>query len=365
MNFNTRQTKVINAEDNKILCLATAACGKTRVMTERIRVLVQEKGVKPSEIVAITFTNMAAEEMKKRLSIALGNDINGAFIGTIHSYANYICGLNKVDTKTYIANENYDELIRLAMKIPKANLPKIAHLLIDECQDLSPLEYSFFQYLIVDNIFYVGDNRQSIYGFRGCTDNYLVSMSYDPKYTKYYLNQNYRNAPNIMQFADSFLTTMQQLSPKSQAVKTQDGYINDECTFYEALEDLIESGNWGSWFILTRTNKELDRVMEVLTEKEIPCVTFKKSELSTEQLEQIMASNRVKVLTIHMSKGLERDSVIVIGAKTFNLDERKIAYVAATRAMRNLYWCPTIVKRGQAYKKRTAFNQLDNEMVEF
>ena len=45
MNFNERQKKVIYAEEPKILCLATAACGKTRVLTERVRVLIEEKNL--------------------------------------------------------------------------------------------------------------------------------------------------------------------------------------------------------------------------------------------------------------------------------------------------------------------------------
>ena len=49
MNFNIRQLKVINAEEPKILCLSSAASGKTRVLTERVRVLIEEKGVPAKE----------------------------------------------------------------------------------------------------------------------------------------------------------------------------------------------------------------------------------------------------------------------------------------------------------------------------
>lgn len=364
MEFNIRQKKVINAEEDKILCLATAACGKTRVLTERIRVLIQEKGIAPTDIVAITFTNMAAEEMRKRLSLYLGDVANTVFIGTIHSYGNSICLANNINTQRYISNEQYDEILKLAIKIPQSKLKRIGHILIDECQDLSPLEYQFFQHLLYDNIFFVGDNRQSIYGFRGCTDSYLVQMNNDALFKKYHLTENYRNAPNIIRYADDFLTSMPQISPAAIAVKTKSGNIT-ECSFYEALEELEWSQNWGTWFVLTRTNKELDNIMEILQQKEIPCVTFKKSDLTQAQLEQIMASNKVKVLTIHMSKGLENKNVIVVGAKTFNIEERKICYVAATRAENNLYWCPTIVKRGKTYKNKTVFDYSDSDIMEF
>ena len=68
MDLDIRQKKVVESEAKNILCLASAGAGKTRVLTERIRYLITKKGVDPSKIVAITFTNLAADEMKKRLS---------------------------------------------------------------------------------------------------------------------------------------------------------------------------------------------------------------------------------------------------------------------------------------------------------
>ena len=57
-------------------------------------------------IVAITFTRMAADEMRQRL----GTKSNGMFVGTIHSYANYICRLNKISNYEEITEEKYAEL---------------------------------------------------------------------------------------------------------------------------------------------------------------------------------------------------------------------------------------------------------------
>ena len=57
-----------------------------------------------------------------------------------------------------------------------------------------------------------------------------------------------------------------------------------------------------------------------------------------------MKDNRVKVLTIHSSKGLENKNVIVTGALLYSEEERKIAYVAATRAENALYWCSRVSK---------------------
>ena len=341
MNFNTRQKKVLEATEPKILCLATAACGKTRVLTERIRLLIDERGVAPEDIVAITFTNMAADEMRRRL----GDIARTAFIGTIHSYANKVCSNNNIPTQSYITNHQFDMILKKAITIPSERYPHPKHVLVDECQDLCPLEYAFLTKIPTENIFYVGDNRQAIYGFKGSTDEYLITMNKDISFTKYFLRENYRNAPAILKFADSLIDSCEQLSPPSIPVKTKNGEVIRE-SFREALEDLEYSENWGSWFILTRTNDQLTQIQETLNERYIPNITFKKGDLEdNSQLDQLMQTDRVKVLTIHSAKGLENKSVIVVGAKTFNEEERKVAYVAATRAENTLYWCPALPRR--------------------
>ena len=255
MKLNIRQKKVVEATENKILCLASAAAGKTRTLTERIRYLIEVRKVDPTGIVAITFTNMAAEEMKKRLG-AIGDK---CFIGTIHSYSNKICITNGIDTLSYLERFEFDEVLKKAISLPRFKYPEVEHLLVDECQDLSPLEYSFLNKIPTKNIFYVGDNRQMIYTFRGSTDEYLRNMYLDDNYKKYYLVENYRNAPNIIKYADSFLYSFDKLSPQSIPIKTKEGII-EECSLSEAIEELKLSKNWGSWFVLTRTNNELAEV---------------------------------------------------------------------------------------------------------
>ena len=65
MELDNRQKKVVESEASHILCLASGGAGKTRTLTERIKHLIKDKKVKPEGIVAICFTNLAAEEMKK------------------------------------------------------------------------------------------------------------------------------------------------------------------------------------------------------------------------------------------------------------------------------------------------------------
>ena len=361
MKFNVRQEKVLRATDPKILCLAGAAGGKTRILTERIKLLIEEQGVAPRDIVAITFTNMAADEMKRRL----GSIANEAFIGTVHSYGNKICVNNSISTQIYLDKYDFDTILKKAITLPSERYPHIKHLLVDECQDLSPLEYAFLEKIPTQNVFYVGDNRQAIYTFKGSTDEYLINMYKDEAYKKYYLVENYRNAIDILNFADSLIASHIRLSPKSIPVKTSRGEVI-KTSFYEALEELEYSGgNWGKWFILARTNKEIEQIQEILNKKGIPNITFKKGDLDLEELDQLMQSDRVKVLTIHSAKGLENKNVIVVGAKTYNEEERKIAYVAATRAENTLYWCPALPKRRVGRRNNTVAGTTKTDMVTF
>jgi len=315
----------------------------TTVLTERVRYLIEKRNVPPEEICAISFTNMAADEMKKRL----GNIAIGAFIGTIHSLANNTCIANGISTEKYIADTEFDMILRKALTIPKGRYPKFTHLLIDEFQDTGQLEYSFIERIPTKNFFVVADERQAIYGFKGASDIYVRNLYHDAFCKVYYLNQNYRCAPNIISYADSLIASMDKLSPKTEAIKTKDGYVSEHSTFVDALDELEWSQDWGNWFVLTRTNNELATAMTKLEERNIPYISFKKGDLDLIEMEALLKDNRVKVLTIHTAKGLENKNVIVTGARLYNEEERKIAYVAATRAEQSLYWCPSICRRGK------------------
>ena len=314
----------------------------TSCLTERIRTIIQ-KGCSPDKIVAITFTTMAAEEMKKRL----GDIAEGAFIGTIHSYANAICIANGISTEKYVADAEFDKIIEKVLTIPIKRYFPVTHLLVDEFQDTGSLEYRFIERIPTENRFYIGDERQAIYGFKGCSDEFLRMCHADISFTTYYLNQNYRCAPNILAYADSYLNTMEKISLKSEAVKTKNGIVEEDSTLLDAIEELEWAGDYQNWAVICRTNNELAAAVDFLDKRKIPNLSFKKGDLDLVEMEGLLRENKVKVLTIHTAKGLEFKKVIVIGAKTFNEEERKISYVAATRAEQALYCCPSICKRGK------------------
>jgi DNA helicase-2/ATP-dependent DNA helicase PcrA len=83
--LNPAQTAAVLHPGGPLLVLAGAGSGKTRVLTARIAHLIRERGVAPSRIFAVTFTNKAAGEMRTRVAALLGADPRGLWIGTFHS----------------------------------------------------------------------------------------------------------------------------------------------------------------------------------------------------------------------------------------------------------------------------------------
>ena len=89
-NLNANQQESVLYTDGPLLILAGAGSGKTRVITHRIAHLIYNKRIPPYAIFAVTFTNKAAGEMKKRVMNIVGSMGNSVFIKTFHSAAVYI-----------------------------------------------------------------------------------------------------------------------------------------------------------------------------------------------------------------------------------------------------------------------------------
>ena len=103
-NFTQIQKQIITTDKPKVLVASAAASGKSAVIVERLRYLL-DQGVDPFQIVAITFTNNAASVMYERLGKP-----QGLFIGTVHSYCNYLLRGGAIDTSKIIQEERFDDL---------------------------------------------------------------------------------------------------------------------------------------------------------------------------------------------------------------------------------------------------------------
>src|SRR5919205_3478870 len=83
--LNTEQREAVLHRDGPLLILAGAGSGKTRVITSRIAHLIGDGHARPEEVLAVTFTNKAAQEMRERVEALIGADCGGVWLSTFHS----------------------------------------------------------------------------------------------------------------------------------------------------------------------------------------------------------------------------------------------------------------------------------------
>lgn len=352
MELSKKQQEVVESKYSTTIVMSSAASGKTAVLTERARRIL-ENGIDPKKLVLITFTNNAAEEMRKRL----GKKAKESYIGTIHGFANYILLYNGINTYQYIQAGKFDELFEAVKKVEY--IPEFEHLLLDEAQDTDDIQWEFILKLIKPkNLFVVGDIKQEIYSFNG-KDATMFKQLYMLKDSKiFHLNENYRNGEAILQYASNLMYTKMpyEYHDNSICCSNRKGCVYKMSLDYDNISNIIEkTDNYKDWFILTRSNAQLDEIKFNLEKRNIPCVTFRQADLSNSELSKVMDSNTVKILTIHSSKGLEAKNVMVYGALYYNKSEVCTTYVAMTRAMDRLYML-TAPKHGEASKSKVKTN---------
>ena len=352
MNYNEIQKQIITTEKPHVVVASAAASGKSAVIVERLRYLL-EKGVDPFKIVAITFTNNAASVMYERLGRP-----QGLFIGTVHSYANYLLRGGAIDTTDIIKEERFDDLFEEIKQNPSC-LKHVEHLLVDEVQDSTGLQFEFFELINPDNFMYCGDIRQSIYGWNGAAPDYLIELTQRPDVTTYYMRQNFRNTPDILRFAKKFLYRLgPSYEDDSIAMREQKfsaHVVEGNYTPSEAVETLIRiseglDAEWKDWFVLCRTNADIDLFRGLFEKKNIPTDTFKQSELTNSQIQERLKENTVKILTVHSAKGMEAPYVLSYNIRAYNDEEAKLCYVSATRARDYLIWAKTPPKKKKKKK---------------
>lgn len=292
MQLSQKQLQIVNHKDGALLVEAGPGSGKTRVLIERIKCLLSSS--KRGKVLALTFSNLAADEMKDRLSEdrAFEEQLDRVTAGTIHSFCldlvqsrGNLIGLNsdmvlfesEDDRKTvlkdvflenqqlkdflvrqqdknqimqrilqliteqkkrFILPENcsindpfpliyseynrklidqnamdFDDILFFAYRILTENLSVVRvynslyrYICIDEAQDLNFAQYQVIKALCGDsfnNVMMVGDANQSIYGFNGSDSDFMTkSFVADFSPVVYKLNDNYRSAKQIVEFAN-------------------------------------------------------------------------------------------------------------------------------------------------------------------
>ena len=349
MQLTKMQEQIVKTEEPYVVVMSSAASGKSAVLVERIRYLL-EKGIDPSEIVAITFTNNAASVMYERL-----DNPEGLFIGTIHSYCNYLLRGGAIDTSNIIQQERFDDLFEEIKENPQC-IKHISHLLLDEAQDSTLEQFEFLSLLHPDNFMYVGDIKQSIYGFNGACPEYLIELKNNPEVAVFSMRANFRNASDILRFAKKFLFRLgpdyddDSVPMRVPEDRARMHVLEGEYTMEEAVNSLIfykEKFNtkWGDWFVLCRTNKDIEDFTFLFNKHNIPNDTFKQADLTNSEIEKKTKEDTVKILTVHSSKGLEAPNVLSYNIRAYNDDEARLCYVSATRAKDFLLWARTPKKK--------------------
>jgi DNA helicase-2/ATP-dependent DNA helicase PcrA len=290
--LNPAQREAVLHFEGPMLVLAGAGSGKTRVLTTRIARLIEHHGVDPSRILAVTFTNKAAGEMRERIARLLGDEPKGMWSGTFHaigarilrSSAHHVgrtssftiydeddtLGLikrimeregisqkqwspkviaslisdaknalvppaeyeslamdpvSRAAAKVYKQMEStlrtanavsFDDLLVLPVEIFRKDETTLARyrdrfqfILVDEYQDTNRAQFQFIKLLgsTHGNVVVVGDDDQSIYGWRGADIRNILDFEKEfPASSVVRLEENYRSTPDILHVANAAIT---------------------------------------------------------------------------------------------------------------------------------------------------------------
>lgn len=364
--LNERQREAVAAPPGSSLILAGAGSGKTRVLIHRIAWLIQKEALSPYSILAVTFTNKAAAEMRARLEQLLAIPARGMWVGTFHGIAHRLlrahhreAGLPQnfqildaddqlrlvkrvmisldVDEKKWPARQAlwwinsqkdeglrpssiedygdlylkthlaiyraYEEACRRGGMVDFAELLLRAHelwlknpvvlkhyqnrfaaLLVDEFQDTNTIQYAWLRVLAGDrdNLMVVGDDDQSIYGWRGAKIENIQQFTKDfSNASTVRLEQNYRSTSNILTAANGLIDqNMSRLGKElwtdmgdGDPIQLYAGYneIDEARYIVERLKSWSDSGNlYSESAILYRSNAQSRVLEEALLRAQMP-----------------------------------------------------------------------------------------------
>ena len=200
--LNDRQRKAVLHTEGPLLVMAGAGSGKTRVVTHKIAYLIEEKGIYPGNILAITFTNKAANEMKERVAKLLSVDIEHMWMGTFHSICVRILRRN-IDKIGYNSNftiyDRDDQLTLVRECIKERDLNKDNYKYSSVLAQISKLKDN-----MTDPDKYINENYSDYY-LRNIGELYAL---YEKKLKQY----------NALDFDDLLIKTVEVLKKDKEAL---------------------------------------------------------------------------------------------------------------------------------------------------
>ena len=282
--LNASQRRAVVATEGHLLVAAGPGTGKTMTMVRRCAHLLGQ-GVGPEEILAVTFTNRAAREMRERMRAFLGPEASRLFVGTLHllglkimragGEAVNLCTrdeqvrlLRSVTASARAANQaaerisrvknliaapdpetarlleayqgllraqglyDFDDLIAVparmleAGRVPPAYAGRFRHIIVDEYQDVSPAQQKLLGQLVSGGarICAVGDPDQAIYAFRGAdVQNFLSFGTAFPGAGTVVLKENYRSTGTIVKAACTVVRNNRQRIEKELCAVREEG----------------------------------------------------------------------------------------------------------------------------------------------
>ncbi|WP_346838226.1 DNA helicase II [Microbulbifer sp. SAOS-129_SWC] len=364
--LNDAQREAVAAPPCNQLVLAGAGSGKTRVLVHRIAWLMQVEGASPYSIMAVTFTNKAAKEMRARIEELLGVNTFGMWVGTFHGLAHRLLKAHWQEAKLpqnfqildsddqlrlikrvqadlglddkkwppretqwwiggqkdeglrpqyiqagsdpwlqtmvriYFAYEeacqrgglvDFGELLLRAHELLRDNDAVLAHyrrrfpfILVDEFQDTNTIQYAWLRLLAGDQsrITAVGDDDQSIYGWRGAKIENIQHFERDMHEVQTVrLEQNYRSTSTILKAANAVIENNSGRLGKELWTEGEEGEPialysayneQDEARFIvERIQDWVRDGNRrDSVAILYRSNAQSRVLEEGLLREQVP-----------------------------------------------------------------------------------------------
>lgn len=330
--LNDAQREAVSASTNSMLVLAGAGSGKTRVLVHRIAWLIQVEGAYPGNILAVTFTNKAAAEMKGRVESLLGVPAGGMWLGTFHGLAHrflrrhakqaelpetfqildsddqyrlirrllksmgldesnwqprqiqwYINSQKDEGLRAAHVDAGHDpfqqkmreiyaeyealckrsglvdfaelllrsfELLREDAELLQSYRERFRYILVDEFQDTNTIQYAWLRLLAEgrENLFVVGDDDQSIYGWRGARVENINSFCNDnPGHRMVRLEQNYRSTGNILSAANCLIAHNNGRMGKELWTEDAEG---EKISIYSAFNEQDEA-----YFVVERLKK--------------------------------------------------------------------------------------------------------------